>query len=454
MSSYAKLEHEDEDENLLYRILSVLCCRNGCRYCSDCCKQRADDNPMPSSSEQYIVQPSQDQEDDRRCSVDSRRSSAGADSRRGSSSVMSDSRRPSTPAPVIDMKPIEFWTASTNKETVQPRTPTRRYHGEFSQYGDINKFQPKLYEVEENQVELTDEEKVARYRLGQIHFSLQYNISNTQLTVRIIKAKDLPPPVCNDFTKQDFAHSNPYVKVCLLPDQKSSQQTTVKRKTQDPIFEESFTFELPFKEAQRRTLLLSVQDFDKYSRHCVIGQLILPLEGINLLKGKHMWKPLQPSTQNNPALGEILVSLNYLPSAGRLNVDIIKAKQLLQTDIITGSDPFVKIQLLQGLKLIKTKKSSTKKNTIDPVFNESFNFNVSPVMLAENSVVISVWDHNSKCRDDFVGQIVIGKYSSGPSEMTHWNRMLQSQRSPVAQWHSLHTREECEQISPASAAVS
>lgn len=36
-------------------------------------------------------------------------------------------------------------------------------------------------------------------------------------------------------------------------------------------------------------------------------------------------------------LGEILLSLNYLPSAGRLNVDIIKAKQLLQTDMIGGS---------------------------------------------------------------------------------------------------------------------
>ncbi|XP_077979481.1 synaptotagmin-17-like [Glandiceps talaboti] len=447
MSSYAKTD------SLFSRLLGVICCRNG--HCCDCCKNAIEECPMPDhNDQQYIVQPSPGEEEDRRCSVDSRRSSAGAESRRGSSSVLSDSRRPSTPAPVIDMKPIEFWTASTNKETVQPRTPTRRYHGEFSQFGELNKFEPKLYEVEENQNELTDEEKIARYKLGQIHFSLQYSIAYNQLTVRIIAAKDLPLPFCNDFTKHDLAHSNPYVKVCLLPDQKNSKQTTVKRKTQDPEFEECFVFDILYKEAQRRTLLLSVQDFDKYSRHCIIGQLILPLEGINLIKGKHMWKPLQPSTQNNPALGEILVSLNYLPSAGRLNVDIIKAKQLLQTDMMGGSDPFAKIQLLQDLKLVKTKKSSTKKNTIDPVFNESFNFNVSPVLLTEHSLVISAWDYNCKGRDDFIGQIVIGKYSSGPSEMTHWNRMLHSKRSPVAQWHSLHTREECEQISPASAAVS
>ena len=43
------------------------------------------------------------------------------------------------------------------------------------------------------------------------------------------------------------------------------------------------------------------------------------------------------SHQNNAGHGEILLSLNYLPSAGRLNIDVIKAKQLLQRDIGRGS---------------------------------------------------------------------------------------------------------------------
>lgn len=41
--------------------------------------------------------------------------------------------------------------------------------------------------------------------------------------------------------------------------------------------------------------------------------------------------------QNEVELGELLLSLNYLPSAGRLNVDVIRAKQLLQTDVSQGS---------------------------------------------------------------------------------------------------------------------
>lgn len=43
------------------------------------------------------------------------------------------------------------------------------------------------------------------------------------------------------------------------------------------------------------------------------------------------------SLQNEVELGELLLSLNYLPSAGRLNVDVIRAKQLLQTDMSQGS---------------------------------------------------------------------------------------------------------------------
>uniref|UniRef100_A0A663ERV7 Synaptotagmin-17 n=1 Tax=Aquila chrysaetos chrysaetos TaxID=223781 RepID=A0A663ERV7_AQUCH len=157
--------------------------------------------------------------------------------------------------------------------------------------------------------------------------------------------------------------------------------------------------------------------------------------------------------QNEVELGELLLSLNYLPSAGRLNVDIIRAKQLLQTDMSQGSDPFVKIQLVHGLKLTKTKKTSCMRGTIDPFYNESFSFKVPQEELENASLVFTVYGHNVKSSNDFIGRIVIGQYSTGAPESNHWRRMLNAHRTAVEQWHSLRSREECDRVSPASLEV-
>ncbi|XP_014785596.1 synaptotagmin-17 [Octopus bimaculoides] len=441
----------NKPQKLLQKLWEFLCCQQGVKSCCDCHWfqekkisksdiQHSVHNPRLDSTSSHSESISSR---DRVDSIDSR---ARTDSTSSTGTLMNDYRRAGK-TPIIDMKPIEFWAA--NRESIQPR-PKRRHPSEAEI--SVENFQRELYEVNKSEG-LTDEQKLVRYQLGQIHFGLQYDVSEKVLMVKIIEAKDLPAPYCLDKERQDMARSNPYCKISLLPDQKNSQQSTVQRKTQDPTWNEYFMFEIPYKEAQMRILEILVKDFDKYSRHCVIGQFHLALNSVKLIKGGHMWKPLSPSSKERHDLGEILLSLNYLPSAGRLNVDIIKAKQLLQTDLVGGSDPFVKVTLTINDKIIKCKKTTCKKNTIDPVFNESINFNVSPRQLANASLVVSVWDYNSKSKDDFVGRIVLGKMATGPHEITHWSRMVQSQRSAIAQWHSLRTRQECDAVSAASIAV-
>lgn len=155
-------------------------------------------------------------------------------SRKGSTSSNPDRR--STPTPIIDMKPIEFWAA--NREAVQPRTPRRRMPSESEI--SVEDFKLDLYETVTDTSDecLTDEQKLSRFKLGQVHFSLQYDVPSKVLIIRIIEARDLPLPVSKDDNKQDLAHSNPYAKVCLLPDQKNSKQTPVQRKTQEPCWDE------------------------------------------------------------------------------------------------------------------------------------------------------------------------------------------------------------------------
>lgn len=92
--------------------------------------------------------------------------------------------------------------------------------------------------------------------------------------------------------------SNRYVRVYLLPDQRDCRQTPVQRKTQNPVFNQGFTYELSHREVLKRTLMLKVQDLNRSThRHHVIGQVLLPLSDLNLIKGVHIWKRIRPPDQ-------------------------------------------------------------------------------------------------------------------------------------------------------------
>ncbi|XP_029424558.1 synaptotagmin-17-like isoform X1 [Nannospalax galili] len=324
----AYIQLEPLNEGFLSRISDVLLCGWTCRHCcqrcyeSSCCQSSEDEveilGPFPAQTPPWLIASrSSDKDGDsvhtasdvpltpRTNSPDGRRSSSDTSkstyslTRRISSL---DSRRPSSP--LIDIKPIEFGVLSAKKEPIQPSVLRRPYTPDDY----FRKFEPRLYSLDSNLDDvdsLTDEEILSKYQLGMLHFSTQYDLLHNHLMVRVIEARDLPPPISQDGSRQDMAHSNPYVKICLLPDQKNSKQTGVKRKTQKPVFEERYTFEVPFLEAQRRTLLLTVVDFDKFSRHCVVGKVSLPLCEVDLVKGGHWWKALIPSSQVRLGLHDV-----------------------------------------------------------------------------------------------------------------------------------------------------
>ncbi|NXH73841.1 SYT17 protein, partial [Hydrobates tethys] len=466
-------------QGLLARISDLLLCRWTCRNCCQkcfdcsCCQTNEDEveilGPFPAQTPAWLISSQNEDKDGETdntiselpptlqdVSPDRRRSSSDASrstyslTRRVSSL---ESRRPSSP--LIDIKPIEFGIIGAKKEIVQPTILRKTYTPDDY----FRKFEPRLYSLDSNSDDmdsLTDEEILSKYQLGMLHFSTQYDLLHNYLIVRVIEAKDLPPPISYDGSRQDMAHSNPYVKICLLPDQKNSKQTGVKRKTQNPVFEERYTFEIPFLEAQRRTLLLTVVDFDKFSRHCVIGKVSMPLSDVDLVKGGHWWKALVPSSQclYAKSAGSLtpLCPLLVCRGAGE-NFYLLLRPSAVPCVLCFLSDPFVKIQLVHGLKLTKTKKTSCMRGTIDPFYNESFSFKVPQEELENASLVFTVYGHNVKSSNDFIGRIVIGQYSTGAPESNHWRRMLNAHRTAVEQWHSLRSREECDRVSPASLEV-
>eukprot|EP00057_Strongylocentrotus_purpuratus_P029458 XP_011683932.1 PREDICTED: synaptotagmin-7 isoform X5 [Strongylocentrotus purpuratus] len=266
--------------------------------------------------------------------------------------------------------------------------------------------------------------------LGKIQFSLMYDFPDQTLVLRIVKANHLP---AKDFS----GTSDPFVKIMLLPDKKVKMETKVKRKNLNPIWNESFHFEgYPYSKIQERVLHLQVLDYDRFSRNDPIGEINLPLAEIDLTHEKLYWRSLTPSKKSSGKLGSLLISLCYAPTAGRITITVLKCQNLAAKDITGKSDPYVKIWHMHKDKRVEKKKTVIKYHTLNPVYNESFVFNIPLDRIRDTTFVVSVLDKDRLSKNDMIGGILLGARTS-PAEMSHWNEMMSKPRTNIAKWHVL-----------------
>ncbi|MED6238674.1 Synaptotagmin-2 [Ilyodon furcidens] len=236
--------------------------------------------------------------------------------------------------------------------------------------------------------------------------------------------------------------SDPYVRVFVLPDKKKKFDTKVHKKTLNPVFNETFTFKIPFTEMGGKTLVMAVYDFDRFSKHDIIGEIKIPMNTLDLAKPIEEWRDLDSADQEEPEkLGDICISLRYVPTAGKLTICILEAKNLKKMDVGGLSDPYVKINLLQNGKRLKKKKTTVKKNTLNPYYNESFSFEIPLEQMQKIQAVITVLDYDKIGKNDAIGKIWVGSKATGAG-LKHWSDMLANPRRPIAQWHPLQPEEE------------
>ncbi|XP_075153819.1 synaptotagmin 1 isoform X4 [Haematobia irritans] len=301
------------------------------------------------------------------------------------------------------------------------------------------KVQPDMEELTENAEEGDEEDKQSEQKLGRLNFKLEYDFNANSLAVTVIQAEELP-------ALDMGGTSDPYVKVYLLPDKKKKFETKVHRKTLSPVFNETFTFKsLPYADAMNKTLVFAIFDFDRFSKHDQIGEVKVPLCTIDLAQTIEEWRDLISVEGEGGQLGDICFSLRYVPTAGKLTVVILEAKNLKKMDVGGLSDPYVKIAIMQNGKRLKKKKTSIKKCTLNPYYNESFSFEVPFEQIQKICLVITVVDYDRIGTSEPIGRCILGCMATG-TELRHWSDMLASPRRPIAQWHTLKDPEETDEI--------
>ncbi|KAK1335970.1 LOW QUALITY PROTEIN: hypothetical protein QTO34_003770 [Cnephaeus nilssonii] len=160
------------------------------------------------------------------------------------------------------------------RQVTEPTSSTRREYGNSvllaaakqEQLAGIGRIKPELYK--QRSLDNDDGRRSNSKACGKLNFILKYDCDLEQLIVKIHKAVNLP---AKDFS----GTSDPYVKIYLLPDRKTKHQTKVHRKTLNPVFDEVFLFPVPYNDLEARKLHFSVYDFDRFSRHDLIGQVVV-----------------------------------------------------------------------------------------------------------------------------------------------------------------------------------
>ncbi|PKK16860.1 synaptotagmin-3, partial [Columba livia] len=212
----------------------------------------------------------------------------------------------------------------------------------------------------------------------------------------------------------------------------------VHRRTLNPVFEETFSFGVPFAELPSRRLHFSVYDFDRFSRHDLIGHVVLDnlLEAVERGADVPIWRDILEGPQEKAELGELNFSLCYLPTAGRLTVTVIRATNLRAMDLTGYSDPYVKASLMSEGRRLKKRKTSIKKNTLNPSYNEALVFDLPQDSVRLVGLTIAVMDYDCIGHNEVIGLCHVGP-GAEPRGREHWERMLANPRKPVEQWHPL-----------------
>merc|ERR1719210_3050739 len=105
--------------------------------------------------------------------------------------------------------------------------------------------------------------------------------------------------------------------------------------------------------------------------------------------------------------GKVKLSAQYNPAQETLFVTVHEAKGLPGGDLPDPPDPYVKLYLLPERSKKSKRKSDAKKDTVTPVFEETFDYDVE-VLKMNSELEVSVVDRKGIfSRRATMGQVVI-----------------------------------------------
>ncbi|XP_029588149.1 synaptotagmin-like protein 1 isoform X1 [Salmo trutta] len=277
---------------------------------------------------------------------------------------------------------------------------------------------------------------------GRVLFSLDYDTQREELQIRVCRCEDLAAARKN--------HSDPYVKAYLLPDKSShsKKKTSVKKKTLNPVFDQTLKYKMSVSEVRGRTLNLSVWHAAPLGRNLFLGEVELELAHWDWKHTHSDWYQLQPRVQCRPesisSRGNILLSIKFIPAGseggglpltGELHIWLREAQGLLSTK--GGAvDSFIKSYVLPDTSRSSGQKTRVVKRSVSPTYNHTMVYDgFQPADLREACAELTVW-HREGLKTHLLGGVRLSRgtglsygvavcwMDSTEEEASVWNSMI------------------------------
>ncbi|KAI1895373.1 hypothetical protein AGOR_G00105620 [Albula goreensis] len=293
-------------------------------------------------------------------------------------------------------------------------------------------------------------------KCGDLIIILDYKAEAQKLLVTVVTARDIPD-------KERSGMDSWQVHVVLLPSKKQRHKTSVQRGSA-PRFSETFRFSrLDPTELGSSALRFRLYAVGKMARERMMGEKLFHLSGLSLegemeatlvldprsnMKSADSQLSLSAISQSDSAsstqslshggVPELLIGLSYNATTGRLSVELIKGSHFRNLAINRPPDTYGKLTLLNSIgQEISRCKTSIRRGQPNPVYKETFVFQVALFQLSDVTLMISIYNRRSMKRKEMVGWISMGQNSSGEEEQLHWQDMKESRGQQVCRWHVL-----------------
>ncbi|XP_067122964.1 synaptotagmin-14-like [Centruroides vittatus] len=125
-------------------------------------------------------------------------------------------------------------------------------------------------------------------------------------------------------------------------------------------------------------------------------------------------------------------------TTGRLSVEVIKGSHFHNISLNRAPDTYVKLSLVSSSgQEIARSKTSVRRGQPNPLFKETFVFQVALFQSPDVTLMVSVYNKRSTKRKEMIGWFSLGLNSSGEEELAHWNDMRENKGEQVCHWHIL-----------------